>query len=150
MGRRMLELKRPPEICVRAVDSRGPSWTFFVRPKQTQRERPPAINDKLGCGTRGHRNIRSTRQRIFAFLVLGHKRRGWSAHQITEAFPWDMSPKYLARDNERASGCVSRLAFERWVSRAGRRHFARLWQNGHVERLIGSAFGAYFEIRPLL
>ena len=52
-------------------------------------------------------------QQLFAFLVLGHKRRQllwfavtrnptaeWLARQITEAFPWDTAPKYLIRDND--------------------------------------------------
>src|SRR6266478_4997020 len=56
-------------------------------------------------------------QQLFAFLVLGHKRRQllwfavtrnptaeWLARQITEAFPWDSAPKYLIRDNDRAFG----------------------------------------------
>ena len=56
-------------------------------------------------------------QQLFAFLVLGHKRRQllwfsvtgnptaeWLARQITEAFPWDTAPKYLIRDNDRAFG----------------------------------------------
>jgi hypothetical protein len=51
-------------------------------------------------------------QQLFAFLVLGHRRRQllwfavtqnptveWLARQITEAFPWDTAPKYLIRDN---------------------------------------------------
>src|SRR6516164_4020451 len=53
-------------------------------------------------------------QPLFAFLVLGHKRRQllwfavtrnptaeWWARQITEAFPWDRAPRYLVRDNDR-------------------------------------------------
>ena len=56
-------------------------------------------------------------QQLFAFLVLGHKRRQllwfavtrnptaeWLARQITQAFPWDTAPKYLIRDNDRAFG----------------------------------------------
>ena len=58
-------------------------------------------------------------QQLFAFLVLGHKRRQllwfavtrnptaeWLALQITQAFPWDTAPKYLIRDNDRAFGAV--------------------------------------------
>src|SRR5262249_17276957 len=58
-------------------------------------------------------------QQLFAFLVLGHKRRQllwfavtcnptaeWLARQITEAFPWDTAPKYLIRDNDRAFGAA--------------------------------------------
>jgi hypothetical protein len=56
-------------------------------------------------------------QQLFAFLVLGHRRRQllwfavtqnptaeWLARQIAEAFPWDTAPKYLIRDNDRAFG----------------------------------------------
>ncbi len=58
-----------------------------------------------------------TREQLFAVLVLGHGRRrliwyavtehptaAWLARQITEAFPWDTTPKYLIRDNDRAFG----------------------------------------------
>jgi hypothetical protein len=60
-----------------------------------------------------------TFQHLFAFLVLGHKRRQllwfavtrnptaeWLARQITEAFPWDTAPKHLIRDNDRAFGAA--------------------------------------------
>src|SRR5262249_5176976 len=64
--------------------------------------------------------IRSrTFQQLFAFLVLGHKRRQllwfavtrnptaeWFARQMTEPFPWDTAPKYLIRDNDRAFGAA--------------------------------------------
>jgi len=49
-------------------------------------------------------------EQLFAFLVLGHRRRQllwiavtrnptaeWLARQITEAFPWDSTPTYLIR-----------------------------------------------------
>jgi hypothetical protein len=78
-------------------------------------------------------------QQLFAFLVLGHKRRQllwfavtrsptaeWLARQITEAFPWDTAPKYLIRDNDRAFGAVFKeLASERWVFGIGLRPSAR-------------------------
>src|SRR6266849_6473901 len=90
-------------------------------------------------------------EQLFAFLVLGHGRRRllwiavtrnptaeWLARQITEAFPWDRAPKYLIRDNDRASG----VAFKARVRAMGIRDrpisFRSPWQNGHVERLIGS------------
>ena len=54
---------------------------------------------------------------LFAFLVVGHGRRQllwfavtrhptaeWLAQQIVEAFPWDMAPTYLVRDNDGAYG----------------------------------------------
>src|SRR5437588_11372943 len=90
-------------------------------------------------------------QQLFACLVLRHERRQlvrfavtrnptaeWLARQITEAFPWDSAPKYLVRDNDRAFG----VAFKARVRAMGIRDrptsFRAPWQNGYVERLIGS------------
>jgi transposase InsO family protein len=89
--------------------------------------------------------------RLFAFLVLGHGRRQllwfevtrhptaeWLARQITEAFPWASAPTYLVRDNDGAYGHV----FSRWVMAIGIRDRPispwSPWQNGHMERLIGT------------
>jgi hypothetical protein len=56
----------------------------------------------------------------------------------TEAFPWDSAPKYLIRDNDRAFG----VAFKARVRAMGIRDrptsYCSLWQNGYVERLVGS------------
>jgi transposase InsO family protein len=90
-------------------------------------------------------------QQLFAFLLLSHGRRRllwfavtrnptaeWLARQITEAFPWESAPKYLIRDNDRAFG----VAFKARVRAMGIRDrptsFRSPWQNGYVERLIGS------------
>ena len=58
----------------------------------------------------------------------------WLARQITEVFPWERVPKYLIRDNDRA--------FKARVRAMGIRDrptaFRSPWQNGYVERLIGS------------
>src|SRR5277367_4472543 len=88
---------------------------------------------------------------LFAVLVLGHDRRQllwfevtrhptseWLARQITEAFPWASPLTYLVRDNDRAYGHVFRRRVmamgirDRPISRASP------WQNGHMERLIGT------------
>ena len=88
---------------------------------------------------------------LFAFLVLGHGRRQllwfevtrrptamWLARQITEAFPWISAPTYLLRDNDGAYG----RAFTHRVTAMGIRDRPTSpgspWQNGHVERLIGT------------
>jgi len=89
-------------------------------------------------------------EQLFAFLVLGHGRlllwfavtrhptAEWLAQQITEAFPWNSAPKYIVRDNDKAFG----VAFKRRIRAMGIRDkptsFRSPWQNGHVERLIGS------------
>jgi transposase InsO family protein len=85
-----------------------------------------------------------TFERLFAFVVLGHGRRQllwfevtrhptaeWLARQIT-------TPTYLVRDNDGAYGHV----FSRRVMAMGIRDRPisprSPWQNGHVERLIGT------------
>ena len=92
-----------------------------------------------------------TFERLFAFVVLSLGRRSilwigvtsnptalWLANQITEAFPWDTAPKYLIRDNDGAYGEV----FTRRLRAMGIRDRPTAprspWQNGYVERVIGS------------
>ena len=92
-----------------------------------------------------------TFERLFAFLVLGHGRRQllwfevtryptaeWLARQVTEAFPWISAPAYLVRDNDGAYGHI----FKRRVMAMGIRDRPvsprSPWQNGHMERLIGT------------
>jgi transposase InsO family protein len=88
---------------------------------------------------------------LYVFVVLGHQRRRilwfgitrhptaeWLARQITEAFPWNSAPSIVVRDNDRAFG----EAFRRRVASLGIRDHPIAphspWQNGHVERAIGS------------
>jgi transposase InsO family protein len=72
------------------------------------------------------------------FAVTRNPTAEWLARQITEAFPWDSAPKYLIRDNDRAFG----VAFKARIRAIGIRDrptsFRSPWQNGYVERLIGS------------
>jgi len=92
-----------------------------------------------------------TFERLFVFVVLGLGRRSilwigvttnptalWLANQITEAFPWDTAPVYLIRDNDGAYG----QAFKRRIRSMGIRDRPIAprspWQNGYVERVIGS------------
>src|ERR1019366_2049055 len=90
-------------------------------------------------------------EQLFAFLVLGHGRRQllwfavtryptaeWLARQITETFPWDTAPTYIIRDNDRAFGRVFRRRIQAMGIRDRPTSFRSPWQNGHVERLIGS------------
>ena len=92
-----------------------------------------------------------TFEQLFGFLVLGHGRRRliwyavtahptaeWLARQITEAFPWDTVPKYLIRDNDRAFGGAFKARIRAMGIRDRPTSFRSPWQNGYVERLIGS------------
>ena len=62
----------------------------------------------------------------------------WIARQITEAFPWDAAPRYIIRDRDAVYG----VAVTRRLRAMGIRDRPIAprspWQNGHVERLIGS------------
>jgi transposase InsO family protein len=89
-------------------------------------------------------------EQLFAFLVLGLDRAvalvcgtrnptaEWLARQITEAFPWDSAPKYLIRDNDKAFGVAFKARVQAMGIRDRPTSFRSPWQNGYVERLIGS------------
>jgi hypothetical protein len=60
----------------------------------------------------------------------------WLARQITEAFPWDTTPEYLIRDNDRAFGVALRFGCEPWAFGA---HLVLLalaeWVFGTLDRI---------------
>src|SRR5215472_16061986 len=88
---------------------------------------------------------------LYGLVILSHLRRRlvrigvttnptaeWIAGQVVEAFPWDEAPRHLIRDRDRSFG----LAYARRVRAMGIRDRPTAprspWQNGQVERLIGS------------
>ena len=77
-------------------------------------------------------------RQLMAFGVTAQPTAEWVAKQITEAFPWNSAPTYLIRDRDRCYGPVC-LAHLRVMGIRDRPTALRSpWQNGHVERLIGS------------
>jgi transposase InsO family protein len=62
----------------------------------------------------------------------------WIAGQVANAFPWDEAPRHLIRDRDGAFG----PAYTRRIRTMGIRDHPSAprspWQNGHVERVIGS------------
>jgi transposase InsO family protein len=125
---------------VRRSDGSSQGWRTFLR---NQRDGIVSL-DLLTTPTIGF-------ERLYAFVILRHLRREivriavtkhptaeWLSRQITEAFPWDSAPEILIRDNDKAFGGV----FQRRVRAMGIRDHpitARSpWQNGYVERVIGS------------
>ena len=89
--------------------------------------------------------------RLFAFLILNCGRRQllwfevtrhptdvWLARQITEAFLWTSAPTYLVRDNDRACGHVFTSRAMAMDIRDRPISQGSPWQNGCVERLIGT------------
>jgi hypothetical protein len=83
--------------------------------------------------------LRLERRRLFWINVTAHPTAEWIARQITEAFPWDEAPRYLIRDRDTAYG----VAVTRRLRTMGIRDRPisprSPWQNGHIERLIGSS-----------
>lgn len=78
------------------------------------------------------------RRRILHFNVTAHPTAKWAAQQIVEAFPFDSTPRYLLRDNDRIYG----WDFHEQLEAMGIHDFPTApgspWQNAYVERVIGS------------
>jgi transposase InsO family protein len=88
---------------------------------------------------------------LYGFLILQHGRREllwlgvtahpsaeWIARQLTEAYGWQQTPRYIVRDRD----CVYGSVFLRRLRTMGIRDQPIAprspWQNGCAERLIGS------------
>jgi transposase InsO family protein len=82
--------------------------------------------------------IQLQRRHLVWINVTANPTAEWIARQITEAFPWDQAPRYLIRDRDASYG----HAVTRRLAAMGIRDRPTAprspWQNGHVERLIGS------------
>ena len=79
-----------------------------------------------------------SRRRILWLGVAAHPTAEWIANQLTEACGWERTPGYLIRDRD---ACYGNVFMRRIRSLGIRDHpiFPRSpWQNGYVERLIGS------------
>jgi transposase InsO family protein len=82
--------------------------------------------------------MRLGRRRLIWTNVTANPTAEWIAQQITEAFPWDQAPHHLIRDRD---GCYGAAVIRRLQAMGIRDHPIAPrspWQNGHVERLIGS------------
>lgn len=88
---------------------------------------------------------------LFVLAVLGHGRRRmvhfavtanptatWTARQITEAFPWDEAPRYLIHDRHSTYGEMFRDRARAMAITDTPTAARSPWQNGYVERVIGS------------
>src|SRR6516165_4010085 len=64
--------------------------------------------------------VRLARRELVWINVTAHPTAEWIAQQITEAFPWHESQRYLIRDRDKPIAPGSP------------------WQNGFAERLIGT------------
>jgi transposase InsO family protein len=82
--------------------------------------------------------LRHARRRLVSISVTSSPTAEWIAGQVTDAFPWVEAPRHLIRDRDGAFG----PAYARRIRAMGIRDHPIAprspWQNGHVERLIGS------------
>jgi len=82
--------------------------------------------------------MRLDRRRLVWTNVTAIPTAEWIARQITEAFPWDQAPRYLLRDRDRSYGVIVSRRLHAMGIRDHPTAPRSPWQNGHVERLIGS------------
>src|SRR6185295_7178995 len=82
--------------------------------------------------------VRLDRRQLVWINVTQHPTAEWIARQLTEAFPWDEAPHYLMRDRDRIYGDVALRRLRAMGIRDKPIAPASPWQNGFVERLIGS------------
>ena len=78
------------------------------------------------------------RRQLVHFGVTAQPTAEWIARQITEAFPWDGTPAHLIRDRDRCYGPEFPARLRVMGIRDRSTALRSPWQNGHVERLIGS------------
>src|SRR3977135_3724801 len=82
--------------------------------------------------------VRLDRRDLVWIKVTTNPTAEWVARQITEAFPWDMAPRYMVRDRDRIYGIVVTRRLRAMGIRDKPTAPASPWQNGFAERLIGS------------
>jgi hypothetical protein len=82
--------------------------------------------------------VRLDRRALVWISVTTNPTAEWVARQITEAFPWDMAPRYMIRDRDRIYGIVVTRRLRAMGIRDKPIAPASPWQNGFAERLIGS------------
>jgi transposase InsO family protein len=82
--------------------------------------------------------LRHARRRLVRISVTSNPTAEWIAGQVTDAFPWDEAPRHLIRDRDGAFGPAYTRRIRAMEIRDHPTAPRSPWQNGHVERLIGS------------
>jgi Integrase core domain len=83
--------------------------------------------------------LRHPRKRLVTISVTSNPTAEWIAGQVTDAFPWDEAPSHLIRDRNAAFGPAHTHRIRAMGIHDHPTATARsLWQDGHVERLMGS------------
>src|ERR1700746_3818947 len=82
--------------------------------------------------------VRLARRELVWINVTSHPTAEWIARQITEAFPWHESPRYLIRDRDKIYGAAVTRRLRAMGIRDKPIAPGSPWQNAYVERLIGT------------
>jgi hypothetical protein len=82
--------------------------------------------------------VRLARRELVWVNVTARPTAEWIARQITEAFPWNETPRYLIRDRDGIYGSVVRRRLRSMGIRDKPISAGSPWQNCFAERLIGS------------
>jgi transposase InsO family protein len=82
--------------------------------------------------------VRLDRRKLVWINVTATPTAEWVARQITEAFPWNEAPRDMIRDRDCIYGAVVTRRLRAMGIRDKPIAPASPWQNGFVERLIGS------------
>ena len=119
---------------------RSPGWQAFLRNHTAHIAGVdlfvvPTIGFKLLYGLV---ILRLERRRLVWTDVTANPTAEWIARQITEAFPWDEAPRYLIRDRDTSYGAAVTRRLRAMGIRDRPITPRSPWQNGHIERLIGS------------
>ncbi|MGA9722997.1 MAG: integrase core domain-containing protein [Candidatus Binatus sp.] len=78
------------------------------------------------------------RRNIVRTAVTEHPTAAWLSRQVTEAFPWDIAPRYMLRDRDASYGSYFCNRIEAMVITEVITAPRSPWQNAYVERVIGS------------
>ena len=119
---------------------RSPGWQAFLRNPTAHIAGidlfvVPTVGFKLLYGLV---ILRLERRQFVWTNVTANPTAEWIARQITEAFPWDEAPRYLIRDRDTSYGAAVTRRLRAMGIRDRPITPRSPWQNGHVERLIGS------------
>ena len=82
--------------------------------------------------------VRLDRRDLVWINVTANPTAEWIACQLTEAFPWNEAPRYMIRDRDSIYGAIVTRRLRAMGIRDKPIAPASPWQNGVVERLIGS------------
>jgi transposase InsO family protein len=82
--------------------------------------------------------VRLARRELVWINVTAHPTAEWIAQQITEAFPWNETPRYLIRDRDGVYGAVVTRRLRAMGIRDKPIAPGSPWQNPYAERLIGT------------